>query len=67
MFVRSVAEGTSAPKRSKAERMKNPKVMRIESLLVYAVGSKVRRHRSQYLVCRSMLSFGSPISIELSA
>lgn len=46
-------------KRSKADRMKKPRAMREESLLVYWVGRRVLRHLCQYLICLGMSSFGS--------
>lgn len=63
MFARPFSGIVSAPapRRSNAERMKKPNAMREESLLVYAVGNSVRRHLCQYLMCRSVSSFESPI------
>jgi len=47
------------PSKSRAEMVKNARLMRLLSPEVYAFGRKVRRHRSQYILWRSWLRVGS--------
>lgn len=50
-----------SPRISRAARMKKPKLIREESVLVYSVGKRDLRHRRQYLRCNSLLKTGSAI------